>query len=77
MVPGVHALHKKMKFSMKDFFSHWWCPVKKVFKACKFVQKRLQHRCFPVNIAKYFEEHLRKAASVFKKSLSHYLSSLP
>ena len=21
------------------------------FKACKFIKKRLQHRCFPVNIA--------------------------
>ena len=30
-----------------------------------FIKKRLQHRCFPVNIAKnkYFEEHLRTAAS--------------
>ena len=47
-------------------------------KACKFIKKRPQHRCFPVNIATflmfsceyceifkntYFEEHLRTAAS--------------
>ena len=33
-------------------------------KACNFIKKRLQHRCFPVNIAKFlraaiFIEHLR------------------
>ena len=32
-------------------------------KACHFIKKRLQHRCFPVNIAKilktaFFIEHL-------------------
>ena len=35
---------------------------------CNFNKKRLQHRCFPVNITNfkniYFEEHLRTAASV-------------
>ena len=36
-------------------------------KFYNFIKKRLQHRCFPVNIAKflktpYFEEHLRTAA---------------
>ena len=34
------------------------------FKACNFIKKRLQHSCFPVNIAKFlrtafFIEHLR------------------
>ena len=34
---------------------------------CSFIKQRLQHRCFPVNIAKflknaYFKEHLRAAA---------------
>ena len=31
------------------------CSSKKMFlslKACNFIKKRLQHRCFPVNIAK-------------------------
>ena len=33
-------------------------------QGCNFLKKRLQHRCFPVNIAKYlrtpfFTEHLR------------------
>ena len=40
-------------------------------EACNFIKKRLQNRCFPVNIVKflrtpiwpYFEEHLRTAAS--------------
>ena len=35
--------------------------------ACKFIEKRLQHRCFPVNIGKfqksYFEEKLRTLGS--------------
>ena len=38
-------------------------------KACNFIKKRLQHRCFPVNIVNfkntYLEEHLQTAA--FKK----------
>ena len=34
-------------------------------KACSFIKKRLQHRCFPVNIAKFlriafFIEHFRR-----------------
>ena len=51
-------------------------------KACKFLKMRPQHRCFPVNIAKflmlsceycriskntYFEEHLRTADSEVTK----------
>ena len=37
-------------------------------QACNFIKNRLQHRCFPVDIAKflrttYFEEHLQTAAS--------------
>ena len=36
-------------------------------KVCNFIKKRLQHRCFSVNIAKFlitcFEEHLHTAAS--------------
>ena len=51
-------------------------------KACKFFKMRPQHRCFPVNIAKflmlsceycriskntYFEEHLRTADSEVTK----------
>ena len=38
-----------------------------VRKASKFISKRFQHRCFPVNIAKkyckYFEEQLNTLAS--------------
>ena len=37
------------------------------FQACNFTEKRLQHRCFPLNIAKifkntYFEEYLLMSA---------------
>ena len=36
-------------------------------QACNFIKIRLQHKCFPVNIAKflstYFEKHMRIAAS--------------
>ena len=36
-------------------------------KACNFIKKRFQHRCFPVKFAKifkniYLEEHLRTTA---------------
>ena len=45
-------------------------------QVCNFIKKRLQHRCFPVIIAKflstYFEEHLRTAASVYSEDLSNY-----
>ena len=35
-------------------------------QACNFIKKRLQHRCFPVNIAKrqHFEEYLRTCLEV-------------
>ena len=37
-------------------------------QACNIIKKRLQHKRFPVNFAKflrtYFEEHLRTAASI-------------
>ena len=40
------------------------CSVK---NTCKFIKKRLQHKCFPIKFAKffkntYFEEHLRMTA---------------
>ena len=38
------------------------------FQACKFIKKRLKHRCFPANIANfkniYFQEQLRMTAFV-------------
>ena len=38
-------------------------------QACSFIKKGLQHRCFPLNIAKFFksacfEKHLQTAASI-------------
>ena len=49
-------------FITLDFF--WYTPIKIAgLKDCNFIIKRLQHRCFPVNIAKslriaFFIEHL-------------------
>ena len=34
------------------------CP--KLKKTCNFIKKRLQHRCFPVNIAKLFRTPILK-----------------
>ena len=48
-------------------------------KACNFTKKRLQHRCFPVNIAiqifknTYFEEHMRTVASDYRRFASLYV----
>ena len=40
--------------------SHRRCCIKRLpFRAVTLSKKRLQHRCFPVNIAKFFIEHLR------------------
>ena len=43
------------------------------WKAYNFIKKRLQHRCFPVNIAKifkntYLEKHLQMTAFVNSRS---------
>ena len=44
--------------------SHWRCSLRCWgLHACNFIKKRLQQRCFPVNIAKilrtaFFKEHL-------------------
>ena len=47
----------------------------KGLEACNFIKKRLQHRCFPGNIAKFlrtpnFEEHMRMIASIIGNNLS-------
>ena len=54
----VHSLHRS---------SHR-CSVKKA--DCNFIKKKLQHKCFSVNIAEFFkgtyvEKHLRTAASIY------------
>ena len=53
---------------------------KKSLRACNFVKKRLQHRCFPVNYAKFLRnicerlllhyEHLSSYSYVFKLKLT-------
>ena len=56
-----------------------------VLKACNFIKKRLQHRCFPVNTKKnfkniYFEKHQRTVASdssyIFHKKLNKIIQEL-
>ena len=46
------------------------------FKTCNFLEKGLQHRCFPMNIAKfkttYFDEKLRATASAVLTSYCQY-----
>ena len=42
-------------------------------RACNFIKKRLQHKCFPVKLEKFlrtrFEEHLRTTAYIPNKPL--------
>ena len=59
---------------MRIFFrrNHRRCSIKKAvlknfakftgkqLKACNFIKKRLQHRCFPVNIAKFLRTPILK-----------------
>ena len=56
----------------------------KILKACNFIKKRLQHRCFPVQFAKflrtpYFIEHIRLLLLLYiltKHSVSLFFYSL-
>ena len=57
----IRNIHRKTPV-LESLFNKLAC-----LKACKFVKKRLQHRYFPVNIAKFYEqlfviEHLRPAS---------------
>ena len=56
----VYEISRKNSFTFRS--SHKRCSIKKTVpktsqypqeKACNFIKKRLQHRCFPVNIAKF------------------------
>ena len=65
-----HKERKEPQFFFSDFFPHsdliqrdTHIQSKCRKKACNFVKKRIQHRCFPVNIAKFLRtafstEHL-------------------
>ena len=47
------------EISKNTFFAkHLWttASVATVMKACNFIKKRLQHRCFPVNISEFLEQ---------------------
>ena len=51
---------------LKFHYVHWKTPVLESFNkvadlnACNFIKKRLQHRCFLVNIAKVLRIHISK-----------------
>ena len=47
------------KISKNTFFTEHLqmaASVATVMKACNFIKKRLQHRCFPVNIPEFLEQ---------------------
>ena len=84
MTPFIVLICNKERDFMR-YFHHRMCSVKKFWKfhsktlmfesLFNFIRKRLQHRCFSVNIAKflrtpeeYSEEYLRETASVYLKS---------
>ena len=46
-----HNIHRKTPV-LKSLLGQGWNKVA-ARKACNFIKKRLQHRCFPVNIAKF------------------------
>ena len=63
------VLTKFAIFTAKHVLETLFNKVAAYLKARNFIKKRLQHRCFPANIAKffksiYFEEYLWTAASV-------------
>ena len=50
-------------------------------QACNFIEKRLQHRCFPVNIAKFLKTPILKNICerlllIFDKDLNSFLISV-
>ena len=61
--PFADVLQNKCSWKFRKF--HRKTPVLKslfnkvaALKACNFIKKRLQHKCFPVNIAKFFKNSL-------------------
>ena len=46
-----------------NFFKNNWSNRPKLKKTCNFIKKRLQHRCFPVNITKLFRTRILRVCS--------------
>ena len=46
----LQVLYRNQSFDLSCKSNYWF-----LYKACKFIKKRLQHRCFPENIAKYLK----------------------
>ena len=78
----VFAGNQLLRVSVKTMFQEEPPDVlyKKSLGACNFVKKRLQHRCFPLNYAKFLRnickrlllhyEHLSSYSYVFKLKLT-------
>ena len=53
-----------------EVFILWSCES----KTYKFIKKRLQHRCFPVNFAKFLRTHILKKTCFCRKHISYNTS---
>ena len=62
---AIRGVLKKKNCSSKFCSIHWRVFLNKVavLQACNFVKKRLQHRCFPVDIAKFLRTPILKNIS--------------
>ena len=57
--PSKRFLKKKLFLKILQYSQE--TPVfESLFKACNFIKKKLQHMCFPVNIAKFSETPISK-----------------
>ena len=54
------ALKKFVIFTEKHLF---WSPFLIKLQACKFIEKRLQHQCFPLCVRKFLKVHILKNVS--------------
>ena len=53
-VEGVRSSRPQMFFKIGALKNFATSTGKHGLKACNFIKKRLRHRCFPMNIAKFF-----------------------
>ena len=49
----VNYLFKMQKIFFSTLFSYWVCQFTEAAKTCNFNKKRLWHRCFTLNFAKF------------------------
>ena len=62
MTPPLRSNHRRSSVALKNFaiFTGKHLCWSLFFKVCNFIKKRLQHRCFPVDIAKYLTTPILK-----------------